>query len=144
MMLTRQLVEEVHQKSVKKFSQHVESWTKFAEYYLKKGDTDAARALLPRAMQSLEGPKRMSGFPEYGELLRVDIEVIEKMAVLEFKYGDAERGKTLFEGLVDRYKKRLDLWAVYIDQVAKTGDIGVVRGLMERALDQHLTSKKAK
>jgi rRNA biogenesis protein RRP5 len=66
------------------------------------------------------------------------------MAVLEFKHGDAERGKTLFEGILDRYPKRLDLWSVYIDQVAKTEDIQGVRGLFDRALNQKLTSKKAK
>jgi len=45
------------------------------------------------------------------------------MAVLEFKHGDTERGKTLFEGILDRYPKRLDIWSVYIDQVAKAGDV---------------------
>lgn len=57
----------------------------------------------------------------------VDIEMIEKMAILEFKYGEAERGKTLLEGLLDRHKKRLDLWNVYIDQLARLGDIQGVR-----------------
>jgi rRNA biogenesis protein RRP5 len=57
----------------------------------------------------------------------IDVETIEKMAILEFRHGEAERGKTLFEGLMDRYPKRLDLWSVYIDQLAKTGDIQGVR-----------------
>jgi rRNA biogenesis protein RRP5 len=74
----------------------------------------------------------------------VDVEMIEKMAVLEFRHGEAERGKTLFEGLVDRYPKRLDLWNVYIDQMAKVQDIQGVRGLFSRALEQKLTAKKAK
>lgn len=66
------------------------------------------------------------------------------MAVLEFRHGEAERGKTLFEGLVDRYPKRLDLWNVYIDQMAKVQDIQGIRGLFSRALEQKLTAKKAK
>jgi rRNA biogenesis protein RRP5 len=66
------------------------------------------------------------------------------MAILECKYDDIERGKTMFEGLLDRYPKRLDLWSVYIDQIAKTGDIQSCRTLIERALDRHLTAKKAK
>jgi rRNA biogenesis protein RRP5 len=70
--------------------------------------------------------------------------MIEKMAVLEFRHGEAERGKTLFEGLVDRYPKRLDLWNVYIDQMAKVQDIQGIRGLFSRALEQKLTAKKAK
>lgn len=73
-----------------------------------------------------------------------DVETIEKMALHEFKHGDTERGKTLFEGLIDKFPKRLDLWGVYIDQVAKVGDIQGVRGLVDRALEQKLTSKKAK
>lgn len=68
----------------------------------------------------------------------------EKMAVLEFKHGDAERGKTLFEGILDRYPKRLDVWNVYVDQVGKTGDIATVRSLIERALARKLTQKRAK
>ncbi|OWT39295.1 rRNA biogenesis protein RRP5 [Cryptococcus neoformans Bt1] len=123
-------LEELFKKIVKKFSAYPESWTRFAEFYLNKGDVEAARALLPRSMKSLDKSKH--------------VETIEKMALLEFKHGDAERGKTLFEGLVDRFPKRLDLWGVYIDQVAKVGDIQGVRGLMDRALEQKLTSKKAK
>jgi rRNA biogenesis protein RRP5 len=68
----------------------------------------------------------------------------QKMAVLEFKHGDTERGKTLFEGILSRYPRRLDVWNVFIDQVAKVGDIGGVRGLVERALGQKLTMKRAK
>ncbi|WVW86696.1 hypothetical protein I302_108750 [Kwoniella bestiolae CBS 10118] len=124
------LVEEVFKKIVKKFSAYPESWTRFAEFYLKKGDVESARALLPRATKSLDKSKH--------------VETIEKMSLLEFKYGDSERAKTLFEGLVDRFPKRLDLWGVYIDQLAKIDDIQGVRGLVDRALNQKLTSKKAK
>ncbi|WVQ96181.1 hypothetical protein IAU59_003284 [Kwoniella sp. CBS 9459] len=123
-------VEELYKKIVKKFSAYPDSWTRFADFYLKKGDVDAARALLPRSMKSLDKSKH--------------VETIEKMSLLEFKHGDAERGKTLFEGLVDKFPKRLDLWGVYIDQLAKIGDIQGVRGLVDRALAQKLTGKKAK
>ncbi|WVQ79413.1 hypothetical protein IAT38_001510 [Cryptococcus sp. DSM 104549] len=123
-------VEEVHKKIVKKFSAYPESWTRFADFYLTKGDVEAARALLPRSMKSLDKSKH--------------VETIEKMALLEFKHGDTERGKTLFEELVNRFPKRLDLWGVYIDQLGKVGDVQGVRGLVERALAQKLTSKKAK
>ncbi|EIW71695.1 hypothetical protein TREMEDRAFT_27162 [Tremella mesenterica DSM 1558] len=125
-----QMTEEIHKKTVKKFGAFPESWTKFASYYLAKGDTASARALLPRAMKSLESSKHL--------------EMIEKMAVLEFKHGDAERGKTLFEGLLERYPKKLDLWSVYIDQLAKVNDIQAVRTAFDRALDRKLNSTKAK
>lgn len=57
----------------------------------------------------------------------IDSQTIEQFAILEFRHGDQERGKTIFEGLVDRYPKRLDLWNVYIDQVAKLGDVQAAR-----------------
>ena len=68
----------------------------------------------------------------------------QKMAVLEFRHGDAERGKTLFEGIIDRYPKKLDVWSVYIDQVAKAGDIQCARGLFERLLQHKQNAKRAK
>jgi rRNA biogenesis protein RRP5 len=70
--------------------------------------------------------------------------MIEKFAILEFKHGDVERGKTLFEGIINRQPKKLDVWSVYIDQVAKAGDIAGARGLIERVLMLKLTQKKAK
>ncbi|KAK4685994.1 rRNA biogenesis protein RRP5, partial [Tremellales sp. Uapishka_1] len=124
------VVEDIYKQIVKKFSNLPESWTRFADYLLKKENVDAARALLPRSLKSLDKSKH--------------VETIEKMAILEFKHGDAERGKTLFEGIVDKYPKRLDLWNVYIDQLTKLEDIQGVRGLFLRAIDQKLTSKKAK
>jgi rRNA biogenesis protein RRP5 len=48
----------VYKKIVKRFSEYPDSWTKFAEYYLKKGDVDSARELLPRSMKSLDKSKR--------------------------------------------------------------------------------------
>jgi rRNA biogenesis protein RRP5 len=62
--------------------------------------------------------------------------MIEKMAILEFKHGEAERGKTLFEGLLERSGKRMDLWSVYIDQMARTGDIQGVRCVVVLARKQ--------
>ena len=82
---------------------------------------------LTRASVSVPSPSFGSLGVSDTSLTDADVETIEKMAVLEFKHGDAERGKTLLEGLVDRYPKRLDLWAVYIDQLAKVGDIQGVR-----------------
>lgn len=123
-----QLAEETFKKIVKKFSAYPESWLSAATYYLKKGTMESARALLPRSLKSLEKQNRklfyISGTAQADQ---IDREMIEKMAILEFKHGEAERGKTLFEGLLERSGKKLDLWSVYIDQMARTGDIQGVR-----------------
>lgn len=34
----------------------------------------------------------------------------------------AERGRSLFEGVLRNYPKRLDLWSVYLDQEVASGD----------------------
>ena len=44
-------------------------------------------------------------------------QVITQTGLLEFKAGSAERGRSIFEGVLRNYPKRLDLWSVYLDQV---------------------------
>jgi rRNA biogenesis protein RRP5 len=55
------------------------------------------------------------------------LKTISKFAQLEYKLGDAERGKTIFEGIVDSRAKRWDLWSIYIDMEAGQGDIQSLR-----------------
>ena len=49
----------------------------------------------------------------------LDVEMINKFGQLEFKYGDQERAKTLYEKLLSSYPKRTDLWSIYIDMLIK-------------------------
>ncbi len=53
--------------------------------------------------------------------------IISKFAQFEFKFGDTERGRTMFESLLSSYPKRVDLWSVYIDMMTKTGKVDIVR-----------------
>ncbi|BGP47503.1 rRNA bioproteinsis protein rrp5 [Rhodotorula kratochvilovae] len=122
--------EELFKRTVKKFSQSSKVWTLFAQYYLTHGRPAEARELLPRSLKSLEKRKH--------------VKTIVKFAQLEFKLGDAERGRTIFEGIVDSYPKRLDLWFVYIDMEIKQRNVAGVRALFDRVLAQRLSSKKGK
>ena len=74
----------------------------------------------------------------------VDLKTISKFAQLEYKFGDAERGKTIFEGIVDSHPKRWDLWSIYIDMQASQGDLANIRNLFDRILALKMTSHKAK
>lgn len=56
-----------------------------------------------------------------------DVDIISKFAQLEFKHGEPERGKTMFESLLSTYPRRVDLWAVYTDMTLKLGDPQKVR-----------------
>ena len=52
---------------------------------------------------------------------------VTKFAQFEFKYGDIERGRTMFESLLSSYPRRVDLWCVYLDMMIQTNDITTVR-----------------
>lgn len=52
---------------------------------------------------------------------------ISKFAQMEFKYGEAERGRTLFEEILSNYPKRVDLWSIYLDMEIKTGETENIR-----------------
>lgn len=55
-------------------------------------------------------------------LFKSDLVVIKsRFAQLEFKFGEVERGKTMFENLLSDNPKRVDLWKVYGDMIKKFG-----------------------
>ncbi|KAF4269579.1 hypothetical protein CNMCM8812_001472 [Aspergillus fumigatus] len=83
---------------------------------------DRARSLLPRALQSLPS--------------HTHVELTSKFGQLEFRSpnGDVERGRTVFEGLLSSFPKRVDLWNVLLDLEIKNGDAEQVRRLFERVL----------
>lgn len=129
---------------VKKFGQSSKAWTLFGQFYLTRGRATEARDLLPRSLKSLEKRKRAS-FPLFYlrcklTLFSADVKTIAKFAQLEFKLGDAERGRTIFEGIMDSYPKRLDLWFVYVDMEIKQNNVAGVRALFDRILVQRLSS----
>lgn len=45
------------------------------------------------------------------------IKFISQTAILEFKSGVPDRGRSMFEGILREYPKRTDLWSIYLDQV---------------------------
>ena len=55
--------------------------------------------------------------------------MISKYGQIEYKEGDAERGRTIFEGIVSNYPKRVDQWNIYIDMELKTGNHVAIRYL---------------
>lgn len=74
------------------------------------------------------------------------VSMISKFGMLEFKSGNPESGRTMFEGIVSNYPKRMDIWAVYMDMEAKHGQNNVTqaRHLFERCLSNEFIQKKPK
>lgn len=122
--------EDIYARAAKKFGASLELWEDRAEFHFLRSEPGAARALLPRSLQSLD----KADHPR----------MVERFALLEFRLGDAERGITIYEGLIERHPKRLPLWSTYIDQLAKRGDIKAVRALVDRALDIKWNAHRAK
>lgn len=91
-----------------------------------------ARALLSRATQSVASPQHRY--------------LTQKFAALEFKsaHGDAERGRTIFEGLVSTWPKKGDVWDVYASLEMSHGAEDNVRDLFERMVKVGGKSKRIK
>jgi len=64
-------------------------------------------------------------------LIPLDIKTASKFAQLEYKHGDFERGRTIFEGIVDSHSKRWDIWSVYIDMEAGQKNIQAIRYFLD-------------
>ncbi|KAG9236582.1 putative rRNA biogenesis protein rrp5 [Amylocarpus encephaloides] len=113
--------DELFQTIIKRFSQSPTVWYNYA-HFLHGGLSapDRARALLPRAIQSL---------PPHTHL-----NLTLKFAALEFhaKTGSPERGRTMFEGLLSTFSKRLDIWNQLLDLEIQQGDEDIIRGVFER------------
>lgn len=56
-----------------------------------------------------------------------DVSVLVQFALLERSSGAVERAEALFEQMLAVYPQRVDVCAVYIDMLVKTGDVEHVR-----------------
>ena len=133
-MYTRTEQTEVLQETlkliVKKFRSSCKVWLTYIRHVTLKGDAEGSRKLLDRATTSL--PKRKH------------IKLLVKVALLEMKEGDPERGRTMFEGILRNYPKRTDIWSVYIDQEIKQNVPERIRALFERATHLDLNARSMK
>lgn len=121
--------------TAKKFgAEDLNIYVNFARFlFEQKNKPEEARDILNRALQAL--PKNQHR------------EVILKFAQVEFEKGQAERGRTLIEGLISSYPKRVDLWNVFIDQEIKhVKDRNKIEEIFERLFNSSmkLTMKRAK
>ncbi|PLW31843.1 hypothetical protein PCANC_17210 [Puccinia coronata f. sp. avenae] len=123
--------DETYSQAVKKFRDSSKAWSLYGEFCLKNDRHTQAADLLSRSLKSLPKHKH--------------VKTIGKFTQLEFKFGDQERGRTLFEGLVASYPKRLDLWNVYLDLEIKSGTAPeLIRSLFSRMLALKFNSKRMK
>lgn len=115
---------------LRRFRQDSSVWLSYASFLLKQGRAEGGHALLQRALKCLPQKEH--------------VDVIAKFAQLEFRMGDTERAKAMFENTLSSYPKRTDLWSVYIDMVVKYGTQEEVRHILDRAVHLKAAPKKIK
>lgn len=118
---------------LKKFRQSCKVWMNLAQFYFTvKKDTTSARKLLPKALEALPRRKHMKA--------------TLKFAQMEFRHGNLERGRTLFEGLIASFPSRLDIWSQFCGQEERhlPETTENLRNLYTRIVHLKLSSKKAK
>ncbi|KAI0486919.1 hypothetical protein F4859DRAFT_467576 [Xylaria cf. heliscus] len=111
------------QSITKKFGANsADVWHNYAHWlHAVQNEPDRARALLSRATQAL---------PDHARL-----PLMTKFAALEYNSpnGNAERGRTMFEGLIATFPKRFDLWSQLLDhEDGPNSDKAVIRDVFDR------------
>ncbi|KAL4342371.1 hypothetical protein GQ457_08G016920 [Hibiscus cannabinus] len=116
-------------KMSKKFKHSCKVWLRRVQMLLAQ-QQDGVQPVVNRALLCLPRHKH--------------IKFISQAAILEFKSGVPDRGRSMFEGILREYPKRTDLWSIYLDQEIRLGDEDVIRALFERAISLSLPPKKMK
>ena len=70
------------------------------------GGSPAAQKVLDRALAALPARKH--------------VKAVTQAALAEFRGGSVERARSIMEGVLRNYPRRLDLWSVYLDQVPRS------------------------
>ncbi|KAF4075156.1 hypothetical protein AMELA_G00231350 [Ameiurus melas] len=122
--------ENLYKNMVKRFRQEKAVWQSYGSFLLRQGQSDAANALLQRALQSLSNKEH--------------VDLIVKFARLEFQYGNEERAKAMFEKVLSTYPKRTDVWSVFIDLMMKHSSQKDIRALFDRVVHLSVSVKKIK
>ncbi|TPX39096.1 hypothetical protein SeLEV6574_g07426 [Synchytrium endobioticum] len=120
-----ELADELYTTILKKFKGSSKCWTSAALFYLRNCRIEDARRLLQRCLLSLPKHKH--------------VKTLSKFAQIEFRYGEAERGRTVFEGILSNYPKRVDVWNVFIDIERRMGDT-----IVRQSIKLKVSSKKIK
>jgi len=125
-----ELTDAAYEAACKKFKQSADVWGAWMASTMTRGEGSRAKEILQRAINVLPTAQHVN--------------LISKFGQLEFRHGSAERGRTVFDGVLANYPKRVDIWSVYIDMELRQGDDEPTRRLLERVTSLRLSSKKMK
>ncbi|CAI4224711.1 unnamed protein product [Auanema sp. JU1783] len=107
-----------------------DAWVMYGTHLMNTERVEKCRDVLKRALLSVPKARHC--------------DLITQFALLEFKKGDPEKGRTLFENLITAYPKRTDLVSVYVDAVVKHSGIEDARNILDRACNSKISMHKAR
>ncbi|XP_047065706.1 rRNA biogenesis protein RRP5 [Lolium rigidum] len=126
-----ELADELFDRMTKRFKTSCKIWLRRIHFSLsQQKDVEYIKSVVNRALLSLPQSKR--------------IKFLSQTAILEFKCGVPEEGRSRFELILREYPKRTDLWSVYLDQEIRVGDTEIIRALFDRVTCLSLPPKKMK
>lgn len=115
----------------KKFRKSKQTWLRALQHHVSQREFAKAAETLQKSLKSLEAHKHLAVILKYGQLM--------------YENGELEKARTIFEGILANYPKRMDLWNVYLDKEIKFGaNEALVRALFERLLAMDFSAKKMK
>ena len=115
----------------RKFSKEIDVWLLLGQFYYKINNLKEGRFTLQRSLQNLKKTSEI-------------VQITSKFAQFEFQYGEAERGKTIFENIIRDFPSRTDQWCVYVDMIIKKGELETAREIFERMIQLGLAPKRMK
>lgn len=120
--------EKIYFTMTKKFGKVRDVWIKAGIFFYTQNKADEARHYMDRALLSLDKKEH--------------VELVSQFGQLEFRFGEAERGRTMFESLLSNFPKRINIWSVYVDLLTKRGDIEGARHVLDRMTGLKLRLRK--
>ncbi|KAF0990479.1 hypothetical protein HZS_6146 [Henneguya salminicola] len=103
---------------LKFYSQSKKAYIMYGKFLALKNRFIEMKQLLRKAIQNLPEKKH--------------IQTILQFSLLEFKFGDPQRGCTLIDKILSSFPNRLDIWYVYIDQLIKASYYAQARLCLEK------------
>ncbi|KAK8791929.1 hypothetical protein WA158_005306 [Blastocystis sp. Blastoise] len=118
----------------KKSNNDVDCWLGYCNccylLYTKEQGSKKAGELLKQSLLLLPSNNKVRMLSGYGVIL--------------YKYDSYDKARTIFEDLISKYPKRLDLWYIYIDQEIKKNNLQYVRSLYTRLIEVKLNVNRIK
>jgi len=126
-------IEDILKLLVKKYNFDTDVWRKYFEIIFELNSLKESGEPLLKNIKLTEPKLVLSKCLQVLDK-KEHISMISKFGQLEFKNNRPEQGRTMFEGIISNYPKRMDIWTVYLNLEASQGSKQQARTLFEKCL----------